>query len=72
MVELVSSHLDYHQHENENTFYGLTLDPVYEAKCIKFIEECDLLWGVGIRQTSLPVKTNQPRWITGNSVNIDN
>ena len=72
MVTLVSSDLDYHQHEKDNNFYGLTLDPVYEAKCIKFIEKGDLLWVVGIRQTSLPVKTNQPKWITGNSQNIDN
>ena len=72
MVTLVSSELDYHQHETNNDFFGLTLDPVYEAKCIKFLIEGDLLWVVGIRQTSLPVQTNLPTWKTGDSKNVKN
>ena len=70
MVSLVSSDLDYHQHETNNDFFGLTLDPVYEAKCIKFLIEGDLLWVVGIRQTSLPLQTKLPTWKTGDSVDI--
>ena len=32
---------------------GVVLDPVYEAKCVKFLEPGDLLWVVGIRASSL-------------------
>jgi 1-aminocyclopropane-1-carboxylate deaminase/D-cysteine desulfhydrase-like pyridoxal-dependent ACC family enzyme len=29
----------------------LVLDPVYEAKCMKFLEAGDLLWNIGVRQS---------------------
>jgi len=32
---------------------GVVLDPVYEAKCLKFLEPGDLLWCVGIRQSKI-------------------
>lgn len=51
MVTLVKSPLDYHKHYPTPCFEGLLLDPIYEAKCIPFIEKGDLLWVVGIRGT---------------------
>lgn len=51
MVTLVRSPLDYHTPYRDNVWRGITLDPVYEAKCIPFLEPNDLFWIVGIRQT---------------------
>lgn len=46
---IVYSKLDYHTYVKENQFEGIILDPIYEAKCIPFLEKGDLLWIVGIR-----------------------
>jgi len=46
---LVQSALDYHTYVKNNIFQGVILDPIYEAKCIPFLEKGDLLWIVGIR-----------------------
>lgn len=35
------------------TIGGVKLDPVYEAKCVKFLQPGDLLWIVGIRQSCI-------------------
>jgi hypothetical protein len=51
-VEIVESGLDYHDHAPEVMLGDVELDPVYEAKCIPFLEPGDLLWVVGIRQTA--------------------
>jgi len=52
MVDLVDSGLDYHTHSEISILGGLPLDPVYEAKCLSFLQDNDLLWVVGIRQTA--------------------
>ena len=51
MVTLVRSPLDYHTPFKDNVWRGITLDPIYEAKCTPFLEPDDLFWVVGIRQT---------------------
>lgn len=51
MVTLVKSDLDYHTHAPNLQLAGVTLDPVYEAKCIPFIKMGDLIWIVGVRKT---------------------
>ena len=51
-VTLIKSPLDYHAHAPSNALPGITLDPVYEAKCVSFLKPGDLLWSVGIRQTA--------------------
>lgn len=38
---------DYHTKPNKTTIDGIELDEVYEAKCIPFMRENDLLWIVG-------------------------
>lgn len=53
MVRLKKSELDYHTEVVENSFEGVVLDPIYEAKCIPFLEKGDLLWIVGIRKSAL-------------------
>ena len=45
----VKSTYDYHKYYENNQIGDLKLDPIYEAKCLDFIEEGDLLWVVGIR-----------------------
>ena len=40
---------------------GLVLDPVYEAKCLPYLEPGDVLWTVGVRASALPgVQTAGP------------
>jgi hypothetical protein len=67
MVTLLPSGLDYHDHASEKHIGDLRLDEVYEAKCLKFMEPGDLLWVVGIRQTSKPQVCPRPLWIQGDS-----
>ncbi len=52
MVTIVKSKLDYHAHAPDDSLGSLVLDPVYEAKCLPFLEEGDLLWVVGCRETT--------------------
>ena len=46
---IIKSDLDYHCPASVTNFCGIELDPIYEAKCIPFIEKGDLLWIVGKR-----------------------
>lgn len=68
-VELAESGLDYHQHAPQTTLGPITLDPVYEAKCLPFLQPGDVLWVVGCRETVVDQATAgpMPRWITGDS-----
>ena len=50
MVTLEPAGVDYHQHIEGKAIGGVDLDPVYEAKCLPFLRDGDLLWIVGIRQ----------------------
>lgn len=47
--EIVKSDVPYSKHLDNTTFCGIDLDPIYEAKCIPFLEKGDLLWIVGKR-----------------------
>lgn len=42
------SYLD--EHRKEYTIGNVELDKIYEAKCIPFLKEGDLLWIVGKRK----------------------
>lgn len=48
LVDLVTPGVDYH-HGISTTLHGIKLDPIYEAKCAKFLRPGDLFWIVGIR-----------------------
>jgi len=63
MCTLVESTLDYHDEVVENKFHDIVLDPVYEAKCLQFIEPGDLLWIVGVRRTLLPADAPQYSYV---------
>jgi len=52
MVELVPSGVDYHKDAARTEIGAVSLDPIYEAKCIPFLRPGDILWCVGIRATS--------------------
>lgn len=49
MVTLVRSEHGYHEHVAATVAGGLVLDPVYEAKCVPYLQPGDLLWIVGRR-----------------------
>ncbi len=49
-VKLVQSPAAYHD-PTERSIDGIQLDPIYEAKCVDYLEPGDLFWIVGIRQT---------------------
>jgi 1-aminocyclopropane-1-carboxylate deaminase/D-cysteine desulfhydrase-like pyridoxal-dependent ACC family enzyme len=51
-VELVRADEPYSEHVHA-TIGDVLLDPVYEAKCAKFLKPGDLLWVVGIRASAL-------------------
>ena len=50
MATLVKSGMDYHEEVKDNVFNGIKLDPIYEAKCIPFIQDGDLFWIIGLRE----------------------
>lgn len=50
-VQLVDSQVDYHKRILNAKIGEVLLDPVYEAKCLPFVQKGDLLWIVGIRET---------------------
>lgn len=58
MVTLVKSKHDYHHEITENVWNGITLDPIYEAKCLEYLQDGDLFWVVGLR-SSLGTNTEQ-------------
>ena len=52
MVKIVKSTLPYHKEAEEIHLGGLLLDPIYEAKCLPYLEKDDLFWVVGIRASA--------------------
>lgn len=50
-MEVVDSGLDYAKPAVSTDLHGLTLDSRYEGKCLPFLENGDMLWVVGIRET---------------------
>lgn len=49
-VTIIKSEYDYHK-EVECEEWGITFDPIYEAKCIEYLQNKDLFWIVGLRQS---------------------
>lgn len=65
MVELVDEPSDYHQAATEVEYGGVLLDAYYEAKCIPYLREGDLLWVSAIRPSAVPAPVHEPEWIVG-------
>lgn len=53
-AKLVQSRLEFHQHGAALELEGVPLDPIYESKCVPFLEPGDCFWLVGLRQTRDP------------------
>jgi len=52
---------------------NIILDPVYEAKCEKFIKAGDLFWIIGVRSTAAgggPPGGGDAKWFEGDSENV--
>jgi threonine dehydratase len=49
LVELRQSRMSYKQSPSNSRLGDVALDPIYEAKCLSFLEEGDCLWVVGHR-----------------------
>jgi 1-aminocyclopropane-1-carboxylate deaminase/D-cysteine desulfhydrase-like pyridoxal-dependent ACC family enzyme len=70
---LVTSKLDYHAHAPVTTLDGVALDPIYEAKCLPYLQAGDVLWCVGIRETATATAVDgmashpDPVWLAGDS-----
>lgn len=78
MVELIKSELDYHVSAPACKIGEVDLDPIYEAKCLPYLEAGDLFWIVGIRGKSSgsggavqekPV--GKLEWVLGDSLNLN-
>lgn len=76
IVKMVGAKQEFHDEApvQDQIFEGVRLDPVYEAKCVPFMQPGDLLWIVGNRgeqakPSPLPFKFKPvaPNWITGDS-----
>lgn len=48
-IDLVPAGLPYDHRAPDTTLGVLALDPIYEAKCLPFLRDGDLLWVVGLR-----------------------
>lgn len=74
-IELVASPQPYAELARSIRLGELRLDPIYEAKCLPFLAEGDLLWAVGIRSSVAPAPIRpqiiSPRWIEGDSRDLD-
>jgi 1-aminocyclopropane-1-carboxylate deaminase/D-cysteine desulfhydrase-like pyridoxal-dependent ACC family enzyme len=49
MVTLYESPFAYHEEVKNNKLKDIILDPIYEAKCLPYLQPNDLFWIVGIR-----------------------
>lgn len=50
-IEIVKAGCEYDEYVTTTMPIPFQLDPVYEAKCQKFLRPGDLMWCVGIRQS---------------------
>jgi len=49
MLTIIKSEEDYHTEIIDCKINNITLDPIYESKCVKYLEENDLFWIIGKR-----------------------
>lgn len=52
-LTLVNAGMDYHKPAPITKWQGISLDPIYEAKCLPFLQPDDLFWIIGIRQACI-------------------
>lgn len=69
-AKLQDSLLDFDERAPAVELGELRLDSRYEAKCLPYLEDGDLLWCVGIRATEAPAPEGpayMPRWLEGDA-----
>lgn len=70
-VTVVTHPSEYEDPASDLMLGDLRLDPLYEAKCVRYLEEGDLLWTVGIRRSAERPRqlenATQPEWVEGES-----
>ena len=71
MVKIVDCGIDYHK-QVKGEINGIILDPIYEAKCLPYLEKGDLFWIIGVRKSALKKEVILPVWHTGDSRDIKN
>jgi hypothetical protein len=70
MVTLIDHPSDYHTEAKRTVYEGVQLDPWYEAKCIDYLEDDDLLWVSAIRPSVVPAVAPMPEWIAGDAADV--
>jgi len=76
-LTIIKSPLPYETPAQDTDLSDLHLDPIYEAKCLPYLQDGDLLWVVGIRQSENQDRDAaiepppDPQWINGDSLNIE-
>jgi hypothetical protein len=70
MVELIDEESDYHVAATRTDLDGVLLDAYYEAKCLPYLREGDLLWVSAIRPSAVPVIAPDPVWIEGDGMDV--
>ena len=53
MCTIIKSKLSFETEAKEIQLGPIFLDPIYEAKCLEFLEKEDLLWIIGVRESLL-------------------
>jgi DNA modification methylase len=71
MVELIDEESDYHVPAVRTDLDGVLLDAYYEAKCIPYLREGDLLWVSAIRPSAVPASAPDPIWIEGDGLDVN-
>lgn len=75
MVTLEDAGMDYSASPDQTTLGQIKLDPIYEAKCIRFMRDGDLLWVVGCRasmvgESDAAAGAAPPVWVCGDSLTV--
>lgn len=53
MVTIIKCPIDYHDDADGNIIGDVIVDPIYEGKCLPYLEAGDLFWIVGVRETAV-------------------
>jgi 1-aminocyclopropane-1-carboxylate deaminase/D-cysteine desulfhydrase-like pyridoxal-dependent ACC family enzyme len=64
VLTIVKSPMEYSQSCDGVAVDGVALDPIYEAKCVPFLQAGDLLWLVGHRGNGAPVDAGGSRTVS--------
>lgn len=69
-VTLVDAGIPYEAPAPTTQLGDVDLDPIYEAKCLPFLEDGDLLWIIGRRTSDSPAAPGGAEWTIGDSAQV--